>query len=69
MAVDLDQYPDHAVLRTRELATWLQMPVKTIRRMGVSPLPTGTKEHRYLAGDVKRFLLDARSPITLRPRT
>lgn len=51
--VDLNQYPDETVLRTSEVARWLEVEPKVVLRMPLAPLEFPTRERRYLAADVK----------------
>jgi hypothetical protein len=60
--IDLNQYPDETVLRTSEVAEWLQVEPKVILRMPLAPLEFPTRERRFLAGDVKAVVRGRSGP-------
>ncbi len=53
---NLSDYADDALLTTREVAVWLGITVKVVRRLPIMPVPLPTRERRYLAGDVKALI-------------
>lgn len=56
--VDLDRYGDNVTLKTSEIAEWLEMDPKSVRRLPINWLDhLRTREGRALAGDVKRAYL------------
>lgn len=55
--VDLNRYDDDVVLKTREVAAWLEVGVDHVLSLPIEPLPWRTRERRYRAGDVKRAVL------------
>jgi hypothetical protein len=60
---DLDAHSDATILSTREVAAWLGCSPKTVHSLpGLRALPTIRRERCFLAGDVKRILLDGRGP-------
>ncbi|HEY4099575.1 MAG TPA: hypothetical protein VGM20_01725 [Gemmatimonadales bacterium] len=51
--IDLNAHADDVVLTTREVALWLGISVKSVRRLPVRPVPVRTRERQFLAADVK----------------
>ncbi len=55
--IDLDAYPDRAILSTREVAVWLgYTSTKQVLRMGLPLANRIGRERHYIAGDVKQHL-------------
>lgn len=59
------------ILTCRQVATWLQLTVRQVQRLGIPYLALGTKNRRYLGRDVLAWLeqqrrLDARVTLTHR---
>lgn len=55
--INLDQYGDSVALTASELADWLEVSVKSVYRLPIRTLPTGSRPRRYLARDVRRYLM------------
>jgi len=52
----LSDYPDDAVLTTRQVAAWLGIQPKAVLRLPLAAVPLYTRERRFLAGDVKALM-------------
>jgi hypothetical protein len=58
--INLDKYPDNTILRSSEIAAWLEMPVASVLSMGIKWLPRRKRQYEALAGEVKRSYLGER---------
>jgi len=58
--IDVKAYPAHAVLTIKQVASWLQVGVRSVERMDIPCVMLGTRTRRYVAKDVLRYL-DKRS--------
>jgi hypothetical protein len=66
--VDLEAFPDSAILTTREVAKWLGTTTKAVLCMPLAPVNLLTRERRFLAGTVKAHILAKPGKPTLRLR-
>jgi hypothetical protein len=60
--VDLNRYADETVLRTSEVAEWLEVEPKVVLRLPLAPLEFPTRERRFLAADVKAVVRGRPAP-------
>jgi len=54
--------PDDALLTTREVAKWLGVSAKSVLRMPIKPAAMRSRERRFLAREVKAYILGRPAP-------
>lgn len=56
--VDLEQYPDSAVLSTREAVQWLELSnSRALVALGVEPLPIRGRQYRWSVRELRRAVM------------